>query len=43
MSEQEGRGNQGSITGLNGLVIGAARRRGMNGICLMGEIPDYFS
>ena len=43
MSELEGRGNQGSITGLNGLLIGAAKSRGINGICLMGEIPDYLS
>jgi proteasome assembly chaperone (PAC2) family protein len=43
MSEVEGRGNQGSITGLNGLLIGAAERRGFDGICLMGEIPDYLS
>ena len=43
MSEVEGKGNQGSITGLNGLLIGAAKRRGIAGICLMGEIPDYLS
>ena len=43
MSEAEGRGDLGSITGLNGLLIGAARKRGFEGICLMGEIPDYLS
>jgi proteasome assembly chaperone (PAC2) family protein len=43
MNEAEGRGNEGSITGLNGLLIGAAKRRGIPGICLMGEIPDYLS
>jgi uncharacterized protein len=43
MSEVEGKGNQGSITGLNGLLIGAAKSRGMEGICLMGEVPDYLS
>lgn len=43
MSEVEGRGNQGSITGLNGLLVGAAKRRKCPGICLMGEIPDYLS
>ena len=43
MSKVEGRSNQGSITGLNGLLIGAAKRRGIDGICLMGEIPDYLS
>ena len=43
MSEVEGRGDLGSITGLNGLIIGAARKRGFEGMCLMGEIPDYLS
>ena len=43
MSEVEGKGDQGSITGLNGLLIGAAKTRGIDGICLMGEIPDYLS
>ncbi|MDD5190441.1 MAG: PAC2 family protein [Dehalococcoidales bacterium] len=43
MSEAEGRGNEGSITGLNGLMIGVAKRRGIPGICLMGEIPDYLA
>lgn len=43
MSQVEGRGNQGNITGLNGLLIGVARKRGLEGICLMGEIPDYLS
>jgi len=31
MSEVEGRGNQGSITGLNGLLIGVAKRRASTG------------
>ena len=43
MSGIEGRGNQGNITGLNGLLIGAAKKRGFEGVCLMGEIPDYLS
>jgi len=43
MSEAEGRGYQGSITGLNGLLVGTAERRNCPGICLMGEIPDYLS
>ncbi len=43
MSEVEGRGNQGNITGLNGLLIGVAKQRGLEGVCLMGEIPDYLS
>jgi len=43
MGEIEGRGGQGSITGLNGLLLGLARKRGFEAICLMGEIPDYLS
>jgi hypothetical protein len=43
MSHVEGRGDEGSITGLNGLLIGAAGRRHFPGICLMGEVPDYLS
>ena len=41
MSEIEGRGGQGNITGLNGLLLGVARRRGIEAICVMGEIPVY--
>jgi uncharacterized protein len=43
MSEAEGKGKEGNITGLNGLLIGVAKRRGIDGVCLMGEIPDYFA
>ena len=43
MSEIEGRGDQGSITGLNGLLLGLARKRGFEAVCLMGEVPDYLS
>ncbi|HEY32565.1 MAG TPA: hypothetical protein G4O10_05615 [Dehalococcoidia bacterium] len=43
MSEVEGRGDVGNITGLNGLLIGVAKKRGFEGVCLMGEIPDYLS
>ena len=43
MGEIEGRGEQGSITGLNGLLLGLAKKRGFKSICLMGEIPDYLS
>ena len=39
MSDIEGRGGQGNITGLNGLLLGVAKRRGLEAICLMGEIP----
>ncbi len=41
MSEIEGRGDQGAITGLNGLLLGVARKRGLEAVCLMGEIPYY--
>jgi proteasome assembly chaperone (PAC2) family protein len=41
MSDIEGRGGHGSITGLNGLLLGVAKRRGFEAICLMGEIPVY--
>ena len=41
MSEIEGKGEQGLITGLNGLLLGVAKKRGLNAICLMGEIPYY--
>jgi uncharacterized protein len=43
MGDVEGRENGGSITGLNGLLVGAAKRRGFPGVCLMGEVPDYLS
>jgi len=41
MSALEGRGGQGAITGLNGLLLGVAKNRGLQAICLMGEIPYY--
>jgi proteasome assembly chaperone (PAC2) family protein len=41
MSDLEGRGGHGSITGLNGLLLGVAKKRGFEAICLMGEIPVY--
>lgn len=41
MSDIEERGGQGNITGLNGLLLGAAKRRGLEAICVMGEIPIY--
>ncbi|MDY6917382.1 MAG: PAC2 family protein [Chloroflexota bacterium] len=43
MSEIEGLEEQGNITGLNGLLLGLAKKRGLESICLMGEIPDYLS
>ena len=41
MSDIEGRGGQGNITGLNGLLLGVAKKRGLGAICMMGEIPIY--
>lgn len=41
MSEIEGRSDQGVITGLNGLMLGVAKKRGLDAACLMGEIPYY--
>jgi uncharacterized protein (TIGR00162 family) len=32
---------EGSIGGLNGLLLGVARQRGMEGVCLLGEMPIY--
>jgi uncharacterized protein len=43
MSEIEGKSEKGSITGLNGLLLGLAKKRGFKSVCLMGEIPDYLS
>jgi proteasome assembly chaperone (PAC2) family protein len=44
MSEIGGREEgEGTITGLNGLLLGLAKKRGLEGICLMGEIPDWLS
>jgi proteasome assembly chaperone (PAC2) family protein len=35
--------NEGYISGLNGLLLGVARERGLEGICVMGEIPVYIA
>jgi proteasome assembly chaperone (PAC2) family protein len=43
MARGEGRNEGGSITGLNGLILGVAKKRGLESVCLMGEIPDYLS
>jgi len=44
MSEIGGRGEgEGTITGLNGLLLGLAKKEGLESICLMGEIPDWLS
>lgn len=38
-----GKEGEGIITGLNGLLLAVARKRGLESICLMGEIPDWLS
>ena len=43
MGNVEGRSSQGTITGLNGLLLGVAKARGLPGICLLGEIPIYIA
>jgi uncharacterized protein len=42
-SEAEGRPRYSSIPGMKGLLLGLAATRGMEAICLMGEIPDYLT
>lgn len=43
MSEMGGREGEGVITGLNGLLLAVAKKRGLESVCLMGEIPDWLS
>lgn len=43
MSETEGRAGEGIISGLNGLLLALAKKRGLESVCLMGEIPDWLS
>jgi len=43
ISEMGGREGEGTITGLNGLLLAVAKKRGLESICLMGEIPDWLS
>lgn len=33
--------DSGSITGMNGLIIGIAKMRGLKGVCLLGETSGY--
>lgn len=35
--------DEGQIVGLNGVLLGAAADKGMQGICLLGEMPQIFS
>ncbi|MDO8472418.1 MAG: PAC2 family protein [Dehalococcoidia bacterium] len=41
MSDLEDREGRGHITGMNGLLLGVARKRGLDAVCLMGEVPAY--
>lgn len=41
MSEVGGNNGEGAITGLNGLLLGVAKYREIEAICLMGEVPYY--
>ena len=38
-----GLGGNFQISGLNGLLLGAAKDRAIDGICLLGEVPSYAS
>ena len=33
--------SSGSITGMNGLIIGVGKRKGITGVCLLGETSGY--
>ena len=33
----------GSISGLNGLLLGIAKEKGIEGVCLLGEMPNYLT
>jgi proteasome assembly chaperone (PAC2) family protein len=41
MSEVDGAEGEGSITGLNGLLLGVAQSRDIEAVCLLGEVPYY--
>jgi hypothetical protein len=32
---------EGQISGLNGIILGAAKKKGIKGVCFLGEIPFY--
>ena len=42
-SALQGRQAQANVSGLNGLMVGVASRRGIPAACLMGEVPDYLA
>jgi len=41
MSEVGGTNGDGLISGLNGILPGVAKNRGIEAVCLMGEVPYY--
>jgi len=41
MSEVGSTDGDGLISGLNGVLLGVAKNRGMEAVCLMGEVPYY--
>ena len=41
MSDIKDRESNIRITGMNGVMLGVAKTRGIEGICLMGEVPVY--
>ena len=41
MSEVGGTNGDGLISGLNGVLLGVAKNRGVEAVCLMGEVPYY--
>jgi len=43
MSDLDDRTGGGNITGLNGVLLGVAQRRKMEGICFLGEVPMYIA
>ncbi|MBN1508248.1 MAG: PAC2 family protein [Sedimentisphaerales bacterium] len=41
MSDVDGTDGDGLISGLNGVLLGVAKSRGIEAVCLMGEVPYY--
>jgi len=41
MSEVSSSNGDGLISGLNGILLGVAKNRGIEAVCLMGEVPYY--
>jgi len=41
MSDIQDRVDNVTITGMNGIMLGVAKTRGLAGVCLMGEVPIY--